>query len=252
MDYPPFVSPTGVVLQLREGDWMECRGFHLAAGLIRYYCNSVTNHGQPIHFDEESGQWVVLEARFPRMQVNTLHDEMELAMTGNFDFYLCRQGAIDQDDYEDAAKTLGDKLQKDKPYYNIWAVAKFWWLFHKLHRARKKFHRMVARIASRSTNGDPRKQQANLRDLYEQLKQVKALELSLQRFYYCTGIWLEIFKLAKYDAFEVNYCTPKEAEIFSRNECNYICGVVGGAPSHKLWSEIIVHWWPKGKEEPIK
>jgi len=239
--------------QFKEGDWMECRGRSIISKIIRLRCGTASNHGQPLHYT--NNHWYVLDQEAPRLKTTLLNDEIDSAKNNKFDFYICRQVYETPDtSYINAATIYDSMIYKKRPYYDIWALIKFLFTLPKLIERYKE----LVKIASNCYT-------------VQALKEVNASEIQIEKeinirirtsavtsqewkefcylfdknvgdLYYCTEHWKNIWKGTGMDVFKklygVDYCTPIEAEKFSKDHCMYLCGIYNGQESDQLWKMI--------------
>jgi len=246
MQYSSFTTPSGATIYPRPGDWLEYRGRGLHAKLIRHYCDSVTNHGQPIHFDSVRNRWIALDMNLMGMHIRTLDEEFEKALDGDYDFYIVRPNNqhLESGAYEQASYRMCERLIADPPRYDVWSVIKFWWLFRKIHNQRRKIYKLIDRLPD--DPHDMRWDSRECRRISDTLKKMRANEVKLQKYYYCTELWWEIYNQAGvhpfFSCYGVNYCSPREAERFSVGYCHYLHGVYQQREHPGLHSRVLEHW----------
>jgi len=234
----------------QEGDWMECRGTRLISKIIRLRCHTVTNHGQPLHF--KNGEWYVLDADFPRLKVTKLEDEIALAEKGDFDFYICRQKyEVPSDGYINAALAFEADIARRRPFYDIWSLIKFLFILPSL----KKAYNLLIDLAKKDLKDLSVNQSISEEHLHSHIwnnftvgrsdnakhwvRFCVLYNIIYRPFYYCTELWQDIWLTEGKPVFKqlygTDYCSPIEAERFSKDHCEFICGYYDQSPSDKLW-----------------
>lgn len=256
-----------VLPSFQEGDWMEVVSTSIYGKIIRYCCNSITNHGQPVHMDYT--QWVVLDEYFPRMKVTKISDAYAEAAANKWDFMLCRQKYIDQGKYiSDVTPVLADITRK-RPYYNVVGIFE---LLFRLWQMRDKYGKIVYLVNKYIPNRNS--EQVYSRDVrfilrtrmipgtntelamaMEDLYSLAQLDEDIQKMYhkymiakkfYCTQIWKEMWLATGNDVFmrfyDMPFCTPGEAERFCIDHCEYIDGFYQGGRSNQVWLDVKANW----------
>jgi len=235
-------------IQFKSGDWMECRSNHFISKLIRLRCKTATNHGQPLHFKD--GEWYVLDQEFPRMVVTKLSDEIANAKKKEFDYYICRQAyEVPGDNYEKAALKYETKIAKERPFYALWDLLKFLFTLPKL---KKVYNDLVKEASIYCSNLDMNVHTMSEDSLNNHIRKCASnttwvkfctmFDENVRGFYYCTEHWKNIWITEGTDVFKelynVDYCTPIEAEKFSREHCIFLSGCYNGEESDQLWKMI--------------
>jgi len=244
---------------LREGDWMEVQSFGLLGKLIRFRCGSYTNHGQPIHV--ENGKLYVLNATVPRLKVDPIESWIEDAKKKSCNFIIMRQTYLPVEIYSKAALQFEADIAKKRPFYDVISFVKFIWelpiLAIKYNKIMKMLEKDIYFVSlasephlrmiefSKFARKLPEESLKKTEVLMEYKKFAERFDRISESLWYCTELLKGIYVTAGDNPFKklynVDYCTPKEVERFTKDKYMiFLCGYYNGTVSDELYKKIVI------------
>lgn len=222
----------------QNGDWVIFQSKNIISRLIRWCCDSLTNHGEPIIHDKWGQKpldpldgWWCSDAKPFRLKVRRLTDEIDKAKAGKYNLIVVRQKIVDEMTWNKKSFLFCSHLNEVRPFYNILAYPRLMWNMFWLHKWQKK-HEKMARA------------RADVKSLYDVAQKIRKFVIALEQSTYCTQILYKMYLRCGYNLFKekygVDFCTPYEQERMIRDGLmDFVCGWCDGKESRQLFDEIL-------------